>query len=110
MSDGGGGGGPFYGDLRVTSDRRKGACFFWVRCCSFFSQLLRNIELLRSQFSCSQQVVPDVAPGFNTPAFYEDFVEERRAHVQRKVMRREDVMHQHQQKQQQQPQPPPQQS
>ena len=36
---------------------------------------------------CVLQVVPDVAPGFNVPAFYEDFVAERRAHVHSKVER-----------------------
>jgi hypothetical protein len=45
-----------YGDLRVRTDRRRGACLFWV--------------------------VPDVAPGFNVPDFYSAFVEERRREVQ----------------------------
>lgn len=27
------------------------------------------------------QVVPDVSPGFNVPAFYDGFVEERRQYV-----------------------------
>ena len=61
----------FYGDQRVVSDRRKGVCLFWV--------------------------VPDVSPGFNVPAFYEDFVQERRALVQEQLARK----HQHA------PPPPP---
>ena len=52
----------FYGDQRVVSDPRKGCCLFWV--------------------------VPDVAPGFNVPAFYEDFVNDRRAQVQQQISRR----------------------
>mmetsp|Transcript_51286 Transcript_51286/g.102070 ORF Transcript_51286/g.102070 Transcript_51286/m.102070 type:complete len:88 (+) Transcript_51286:65-328(+) len=47
--------GPFYGDLRVRTDRSRGTCLFWV--------------------------VPDVAPGFNAPPFYDDFVNERRAYL-----------------------------
>ena len=50
-----------YGDLRVCTDRRKGTCLFWV--------------------------VPDVAPGFNVPNFYEDFVVERREHVRARLER-----------------------
>ena len=34
------------------------------------------------------QVVPDVAPGFNVPPFYEGFVEERRQHVAEQAQRR----------------------
>ena len=51
-----------YGDLRVTSDRSKGSCLFWV--------------------------VPDVAPGFNVPFFYNDFIKERREDVSAAVARR----------------------
>ena len=65
-----------YGDLRVVSDRRKGACcLFWV--------------------------VPDVAPGFNTPAFYEDFIEERREHVAQQLATRAEKARR------EQPPPPP---
>ena len=34
------------------------------------------------------QVVPDVAPGFNVPNFYDDFIRERRAFVQEKIENR----------------------
>ena len=37
-----------YGDLRLRSDRRRGACLYWT--------------------------VPDVSPGFNVPDFYAGFL------------------------------------
>ena len=51
--------GPYYGDIRICSDRRNGTCLFWV--------------------------VPDVAPGFNVPGFYDDFIVERREHVRARL-------------------------
>lgn len=46
-------------------------------------------------FTCALfhlQVVPDTAPGFNVPAFYEDFIQERRACVEEKLARRRQAM------------------
>jgi hypothetical protein len=68
----------FYGDIRVTSDRRKGTCLFWVRRCI---RRNRGTQVSYLRACMRAQVVPDVAPGFNVPAFYEDFVMERRQYV-----------------------------
>ena len=98
-----GGGGPFYGDLRVATERRKGACLFWVSWLALLHQKRAMLLTLCSPpIPVSEQVVPDVAPGFHVPAFYENFVHERREHVQFKVEKREQSM-----QNQLRPPPPP---
>ena len=97
----------FYGDTRVLSDRRKGSCLYWVRhtppwpAHPFFclralvvgalpTSLLRAPPFLFPELlAVVSQVVPDVAPGFNVPAFYEDFVRERREMVNQRLARRQ---------------------
>ena len=68
-----------------------------------------SVFTTNTRVSRALQVVPDVAPGFNVPTFYEDFVVERRAHVHRKVERnyRRAAAAAAQQEQQQQMQPLP---
>ena len=65
--------------LFACSCRRRTANLFSARSYFFFPELLAVVS----------QVVPDVAPGFNVPAFYEDFVRERREMVNQRLARRQ---------------------
>ena len=83
----------FYGDTRVTTDRRKGSCLFWVctaPCKSHSTRVFSSSPCART-CTCAQ-VVPDVAPGFNVPNFYDDFIRERRAFVQEKIENRRQLI------------------
>ena len=64
-----------YGDLRVTSDRRKGVCLFWVRARPMLPMRSSRTSVVPWRLA---QTVPDISPGFNVPDFYEDFVQARR--------------------------------
>ena len=78
-----------YGDLRMSSDRRNGPCLFWVRLAASDGTLspalqppppratVHTTAPPRDCTSALRQVVPDVARGFNVPAFYAQFLADR---------------------------------
>jgi hypothetical protein len=73
------------------------------RAWSTFRDVARLLTAFFFWKSYALQVVPDVAPGFHVPAFYDNFVRERREHVKFKVDKREQMV----QQQQMRPPPPP---